>query len=302
MTEDWKQPAIRALTDHRQRDSPWAWSYGRGLAPCVEPTALAVLGLVAATDGSRSAEVSSVVRKAGDWLASLQQPNGSLGISEASPEPGWTTPYALLTWKALGGYEKERKLAVAWLLRESGDIVKEVKGHRPVQGHDSSIVGWPWTSGTHSWVEPTALAVLALRREGLGTHARVQEGLRLLRDRAIESGGWNFGNKSTYGRVLRAYPATTGLALLALANTDSCGDPVREGARYLLETLPRVRAAGSLGWGLLGLRAWDRSPEEADRWLVCSFANLAGRLDAAPRLAILLLAAGRKSLELFNAS
>ena len=138
-------------------------------------------------------------------------------------------------------------------------------------------------------------------RAGL-KHARVQEGLRLLRDRAIESGGWNYGNKSTYGRVLRAYPATTGLALLALANTGPCGDLAKEGARYLLETLPRVRAAGSLGWGLLGLRAWGRSPEQADRWLARALANLAGRPDAAPRLAILLLAAGEKSLELFDAA
>lgn len=298
MADDWKRTAIRALIGYRKR----AWSYGLELKPCVEPTALAILGLLAATDGAKSPELSAAVRSAGDWLASLQQANGSLGISEASPEPRWATPYAVLAWNALGGYEKERRLAVNWLLRESGGIVAEEKGHRPVQGHDSSIVGWPWTSGTHSWVEPTALALLALRREGLGSSARVQEGLRLLRDRAIESGGWNFGNKSTYGRVLRAYPATTGLALLALANTGPCGDLAKDGARYLLETLPRVRAAGSLGWGLLGLRAWGRSPEEADRWLARSVVNLAGRPDAAPRLAVLLLAAGEKSLELFNAA
>ena len=103
---DWKTPAVRALIAHRQQAAPWAWSYGLGLKACVEPTALAVLGLVAATEGSRSAEVSVVVRLAGDWLASLQQSNGSLGISEASPEPGWTTPFALLAWNVLGDTKK----------------------------------------------------------------------------------------------------------------------------------------------------------------------------------------------------
>ena len=55
-------------------------------------------------------------------------------------------------------------------------------------GHDPTLTGWPWVGGTHSWVEPTSLAVLALRREGLGKHPRVEEGLKVIRDRAIVSG------------------------------------------------------------------------------------------------------------------
>ena len=63
-----------------------------------------------------------------------------------------------------------------------------------------------------------------------------------------------------------------------------------------------MRAAASLGWGVLGLRAWGQSPNEADRWLAGSFENLAGRTHMVPRLAILLLAAGKKALELFDAN
>ncbi len=217
-------------------------------------------------------------------------------------EPGWATPYALLAWKALGGYENERNRAVAWLLERTGMTMPKEEGPRPVAGHDRSIVGWPWVGGTHSWVEPTALAVVALRREGLASHSRVQEGVRLLRDRAIVTGGWNCGNKATYGRVLRPNPATTGLALLALAHGGPGGDWTENGIRYLLGTLPSVKAAASLGWGLVGLRAWGRAPDQADRWLAGCFTNLAGRLDAGPRLAMLLLATGKKTMELFDAN
>jgi hypothetical protein len=296
---NWKHLATCALLAHQKRD---AWSYRLGSQPCVEPTALAILALLAVTDGSRSSAVAPAVRAAGGWLASVQQANGSLGISESLPEPGWATPYGLLAWNALGGFETERKRAVDWLLLQAGGVFPKDIGPRPVHGHDTSIVGWPWTSGAHSWVEPTAMAVLALRREGLGDHARVQEGLRLLRDRAIVTGGWNCGNKSTYGHILRPQPATTGIALLALARADTQAELARDAIRYLSETLPGVGAPPSLGWGVLGLRAWDQSSRDADHWLSDSFAKLAGRPDAAPRLAILLLGAGQSAMELFNAN
>lgn len=140
-----------------------------------------------------------------------------------------------------------------------------------------------------------------LRREGLGGHARVQEGLRLLCDRAIVTGGWNCGNKATYGQTLRPLPAPTGIALLALAGSRPSRTLAEHGADYLLAALPNVRAAASLGWGILGLRLGGRAPVLANRWLAESFAKVVTRPDAAPRLAVLLLAAGEKALELFDA-
>lgn len=302
MRSHWKPAAIRVLLSRRAGSSPSAWSYGSGSSPCAEPTALAVLGLLAsAGDGALPPEVSDAARGAGSWLASLQRSDGSLGISATAAEPGWATAHASLAWRALGGYEAERTRAAAWLHRQAGATMPREDGPHPVNGHDPSIVGWPWVEGTHSWVEPTAMAVLALRREGMGGHARVEEGLRLLRDRAIITGGWNAGNKATYGRALRPYPATTGLALLALAGSGRRDAVVENAVKYLLATLPGVRAAESLGWGILGLRAWGRAPVDADRWLAESFERVASRVDAAPRLALLLLAAGGRSLELFDA-
>ena len=77
-------------------------------------------------------------------------------------------------------------------------------------GHDSTLVGWPWVDGTHSWLEPTALAILALCREGLGDHPRVAAGIALILDRALEDGGWNYGGKAVFGRSAAPSARTDG--------------------------------------------------------------------------------------------
>ena len=110
-------------------------------------------------------------------------------------------------------------------------------------GHDTAIVGWPWVADTHSWLEPTAVAILALRREGKVDHPRVREGLRLIRDRAIPTGGWNYGNNVAFGRDLRPQPAPTGLALLALAGIDDRSEVVERAVGYLQESLPSTRGS-----------------------------------------------------------
>lgn len=292
-TDGWQAEARRALLG--LRDQPAAWGYRRGASACVEPTALALLALQAGP--GREAGLANT-RRGAEWLASVQRTDGSLGSSPSLTSPGWGTPFALLVWKTAGGYESARRRATTWLLTQKGTTEPRDPSH--VVAHDTTLVGWPWVDRTHSWVEPTALAVLALRGEGLGSHPRVREGLQVIADRAVATGGWNCGNKAVYGHVLRAQPGPTGLALLALAPTGDRLDHVERAIRYLRSVLGGVRAAESLGWGLLGLRAWGERVEGADRWLSESFAQVVGRADAAPRLALLLLADGQHALELFN--
>lgn len=88
---------------------------------------------------------------------------------------------------------------------------------------DSSLQAWPWIDQTFSWVEPTAWALLALkkaRRQGSGQssaiEARIQVGERMLVDRACRQGGWNYGNSNVYGKELWPYVPTTALALMAM--------------------------------------------------------------------------------------
>jgi hypothetical protein len=135
------------------------------------------------------------------------------------------------------------------------------------------------------------MAVLALDRTGLSAHPRVEEGRRVIRDRAVASGGWNYGNREVFGRALRAQPGPTGLALLALAGQGPAPEVVSRGLSYLRATLPAVRAPASLAWGVIGMGAWGERPAASDHWLAESYAAVSGRPDAAPRLACLLLAA-----------
>ncbi len=274
------------------------WGYRAEGEPYVEPTALASLALLATAQESPNDPGIAAAQAAADWLAEIQQPDGALGLSESLAEPCWGTALGLLLWSALAAYEKPREKATRWLLDLKGET--QPKTDEDVFEHDSSIVGWPWTRGTAAWVEPTAWAVLALRRQGLSDHVRVREGLRVIRDRAVPTGGWNVGNNVTFGNVLRSQPAPTGWALLALAPEDADRQVVNRGCAYLEKTLPTIRSPRSMACGLLGLAAWGKRPKAADSWLLAC-EPLGERCSKSPaELAYLLLAGASRPLELFG--
>ena len=82
----------------------------------------------------------------------------------------------------------------------------------------------------------------------------------------LSGGGWNYGNTRVLDSTLRPFCSTTGLALMALAGRR--GNAAIESAiTFLKGELPNVRSPISLGWGLLGLAAWDQRPDNADDWL-----------------------------------
>src|SRR4051812_22674787 len=78
------------------------WGYRTGSAPCVEPTVLACLGLMASDRDRRAGHPAAEVRRSADWLAALQGRDGSLGVSAALSTPGWATSYGVLLWAAVG--------------------------------------------------------------------------------------------------------------------------------------------------------------------------------------------------------
>jgi hypothetical protein len=287
--------ARRELLDRRRGA---AWGYRRDARPGPEPTALASLGLLGTGDPASASADRATTRGSAEWMAGLQRSDGSIPATSDPAMPGWATPYAILLWGGLGGFSSERERARRWLLDQAGRPIPVTPETRAVLGHDPTLIGWPWVAGTHSWLEPTALAVLALCREGLGDHPRVGQGLRLILDREIPSGGWNYGNSAVFGRTLRPQPGPTGLALLALAARQVQTPAVARARDYLLGTLPGLRSGVSLGWGLLGLRAHDARPTQADSWLAEAYERSTGRPDTTLDLAALLLAAGEAALGL----
>jgi hypothetical protein len=276
------------------------WGYRPDTAASVEPTALACLALLSAQgDRPEPGPMRAIERSAG-WLAALQRRDGAVGVSAALPAPAWATPHVILLWTALHGYANQRGRAIDWLLSQQGLTIPNTAARERMIGHDTTLVGWPWIDGTHSWLEPTALAVLALRRSGRPDHPRVRAGLRLIRDRALAGGGWNYGNRAAFGRDLRPQPGPTGLALLALAGTEPPAPSIEPAIAYLRDALPATRAPQSLCWGVLGLRAWNRLPRDGEQWLAPARELALREPRVSPRLAHLLLAAGPRSLELLG--
>jgi hypothetical protein len=294
---DWPDQARHELVGLRGRQGNWG--YKKGGAPGVEPSVLSSLALVASGNRDSAASDLAGARSAAEWLAVSQRPDGSLPVSTEIGVPGWTTPYALLLWHAVPGFEESRSRARAWLLGLQGKTLPRSETITGVIGHDATARGWPWVLNTHSWVEPTALVTMALCHEGLNDHGRVKAGIHLILDRSLESGGWNYGNPAVLGRALRAQPGPSGLALLALAAHGKDSPECRRGIDYLRQALRDVRTGISLGWGVLGLRAWDACPPEAATWLGESYRRYGARSDGVVSLALLLLAAGAASLNLF---
>ena len=275
------------------------WSYRLGGPIAAEPAALAALALYG------HGRVSDAWRTC-ERLATLAAADGSVGVTADQATPSWTTSLALLAWNAAAGnadsalptsWRSHAERAAAWLLAASGDA----QPRNADLGHDTSLRGWPWVLGTHSWVEPTALAVLALKSAGLSEHPRVREAVCLLIDRLLPDGGSNYGNTTVLGQALRPHVAPSGLALAALAGERDASRRIERTIAYLEQTLNRQTTSISLAYGLIGLAAHDRTPPAADAWLEA--ASHRGGREAAPfKRALVALAALKPNCPLISFS
>ena len=122
--------------------------------------------------------------------------------------------------------------------------------------HDTAIRGWSWIDHTHSWVETTSIAMIALHYAGHTHHPRLGEATKLLLNRQLPHGGWNYGNTEVFGQELRPSPEDTGAALSALTGRVS-ETQISKSLEYLSREVRIVRTPISLGWSLLGLNAWN---------------------------------------------
>jgi hypothetical protein len=256
----WTAPFLDHLAE------PAAWAYRSGQAPATEPAALAALALI----GHARPDVA---RAPLDWLASLQAGDGRIGIDALQKEPNWPTLWAILAWTAhahassvplaKSAYIDQIELALRWMLTQKG---RPIERSREL-GHDSTLVGWPWVASTHSWLEPTCLAVLALRATGRRTDARCEEAIRLLTDRLLPRGGANYGNTLVLGQELLAHFQPTGLVLLALAGLKLQDERLPKTVAWLEQNITADLPGASLAYALMGLATADKTPPTADDWL-----------------------------------
>jgi hypothetical protein len=221
-----------------------------------DSTAWAILALSAAGITDDHLERSRI------RLKTSQLNDGRVCALPDLPETYWPTPLAILAWQNSTYLRDAQSQAVEFLIQTTGRHWKRRNDSPAV--HDTSIQGWSWIANTHSWVEPTALSLIALQVAGYGTHQRANEAAHMLLDRQLSHGGWNYGNTVVFDQELRAMPENTGLALNALAGRVA-EEEVTRSLDYLKFQINKLRTPLSLGWGLLGLGAWGKRPDHAKK-------------------------------------
>lgn len=261
--------------------------YAPSSLPATEPTALAALILIA--HGKKD-----LARPALDFLTSIQSPDGSVGVRKGEPEPQWPTSLAVLAWRAWdpAAYAANIERGVSWILQAKGNAMVQTAD----MGHNTQLVGWSWAEGTHSWIEPTAFHVLALKATGRGEHPRTREAATLLLDRQLPSGGCNYGNTSVLGQMLRPHVQPTGIALLALAGETDQGNRIAKSVAWLRNALSKNTTPASLSWGLLGLTAHGVTLPNGADWLATAFERVQAHDQSPYKLALLTLAAAGPGL------
>ncbi|MEX2119107.1 MAG: hypothetical protein WD847_05825 [Pirellulales bacterium] len=259
MSSSWITPLLDALG----REA--GWSYRPGGPAATEVMALATLALAG---HQRHAAAGRVARR----LAALQAGDGSLGITASQRDPHWPTGLAVLAWSVAdepgtrqpgGFWQANVDRAVAWILSTRGETLPKA----PDLGHDPTLEGWSWVEGTHSWIEPTAINLLALKATGRTGHPRARQAALLLVDRMFASGGCNYGNTIVLGQRLLPHVEPSGLALLALAGEHDERRRIAASLDYVEANLSAATTSMSLAHGLIGLAAHGRLIPRASSWL-----------------------------------
>lgn len=274
--DDWLQRALDDLAT-----TP-VCGYLRDQAAATEPSVFAALAL--SGHGNREAALPIL-----DYLAAAQQPNGSVGVREKEPTPGWPTSLAVIAWQHFDAAQHQAHIekAFTWISVQRGTTMER----DPEMAHNTMLVGWPWAEGTHSWLEPTAFHLLAYRATGQANHPRAREAVELLVDRQLPSGGCNYGNTIVLGQTLRPHVQPTGIAMLALAGEKDPSGRMEKSLTWLKWSLGSRTTAQSLAWALHGLTAHRRDVANAHELLAAAYERVMAQDRSPHKVALLALAA-----------
>lgn len=253
--------ALAAIRRHALETGGFSLRKGEGFRP--DATAWSILALNAA------GQENDLLEAARRRLADSQLPDGRVPMAPHLPEAYWPTTLAVLAWGDTPPWRAARNRAADFLLT-TGGFTLPFDGDT-TQGHDSTIRGWTWIEGSYSWIVPSAMAVMALSRCGRGDHRRVKEAVRLMVDRQLTDGGWNYGDTYAFGTALLPVPEATGHALVALHGAVPA-QTVRPSLDYLAGALPGLRSPLSLSWTILALASWGRETAGAETLIMESLA------------------------------
>jgi hypothetical protein len=252
----------RLLLSRRNADGGWA--YAPGKSSRLEPTCWALLALGEPNGPVEDLDVLRRWQRHDEWLVDV----GGAPINFT-----FNALAALTMLMSPAGVPAANRIATRLL---------DVRGLRFDQGkeirQDNSLQAWPWIESTFSWVEPTSLCLLLMKklRPALPAAAvadRIDIAERMLRDRACTVGGWNYGGSNVYGQELFPYVPTTALGLLALQ--DHHDDPIVVRARtWLQKEAASEPSAQSLALTRVALRIHRTSTPEIGQLLAGALAGI----------------------------
>ena len=261
------EEAVRLLLD--QQNSDGGWGAVKGRLSNTESTAYAVMALEALQQEKWVANVQSGL----NWLSGHQSADGSWRLNDATPSQSWSTAVALMCLSAFPGYRDRALKAAQWGLTQEGDspgwlasIIMWFTAQKDVNRINMDLKGWPWTSGSFSWVEPTSYFLIGLKKlkpalRGTNIDDRIRQGELMIYDRVCKGGGWNYGNSKVYGEALWPYPDTTALALIALQDHPE-NEANLQSLEKLEKTLRDVDSGLALSWSIICFSLYGRSVSE----------------------------------------
>lgn len=250
----------------RLQNQDGGWGFHAGGESAIEPTAwvLVALGGLAGLKEARES-----VERGHLFLLTVQLPDGSWPAFPCQSEGCWVTSLACLALWSSGVGHIAALDGAEWLCRERpGENSRSWRFHnfllggRKISQQDHSLYGWPWSHGTASWVEPTAMALVALERIPASllpssSAERRRIGYAMLVNRMCAGGGWNCGNPEVYGAPGRPLVGPTVWALLALRHSNETR-ALEDGLRWLEGRYPEIRSPVSGVLSHLCLKMYGR--------------------------------------------
>jgi hypothetical protein len=254
------EPYLKVRLDalRKAQNQDGGWGYFAGKESWLEPTAYAAMALLGEPASDRAWKL----------LSSWQLPDGSWKPSEKVGVSSWGTSLCVTFAIARNDWGTQTRQSVDWLVGSSGaesrwvNVIASKVGILNA-GHNVRLKAWPWKPDNSGWAEPTAHALIALKRASVKWPSselseRVQSGEAQLMDVRCRDGGWNYGVPATVGGILPAYPETTALALLGLQDQRGLQSAFDLAWRMLRDTPSPLGRA----WLVIAMRLHGMTPPE----------------------------------------
>jgi hypothetical protein len=253
------------------------WGFQHGSQSRVEPTAWALLALSESATDDPAADATA---PGFQYLLRAQLTDGSWPAAAGQEKGCWVTSLACLALISRAQFYENLGHGIRWLTNEQpGEagrwfrFLRRLGRARRTVAQNDYYYGWSWTAGTASWVEPTAMALIALRKgppELLPAQVqrRIQLAEAMLYDRMSPGGGWNCGNPLVYGVPGEPQVCQTSWALLALRDHPDQPE-VQKSLDWLEASWRRIESPGTLALAHIALDLLGRNHADV-RTSLCS--------------------------------